>query len=382
MANRAAICAVAQIPFESNLWQQRVQGMVFPVVKSIMEQTGVSFGGEKGIQNVVTCSDDVFDARTISDNGVTDEVGAHYQGEEKVAMDGVNAIAYALACILSGHDDVTMVVAHCKESQSEDRNMCTNLAFDPFYCRPVGLDYLNLAAMQARAYMDVSGITDKHLAKVVELSRKNAAENPLAIAREPVSAEEVMKSPMICDPIRDLHVYPVSDGAIAMLIANEDRCREFTDKPVWITGFGNCMDSYFPGDRNLASNFSLKRAAERAYIMAGVTNPEKEFDMAEVHSSYAYQLPMWCEGLGLCGEGNGGEWIDGGGMEKKNVNPSGGPLGGFPIMVGGLAGAAEAVLQLRGEAGKRQIYGAKKALAHGTTGAAGQHHAVMILENK
>jgi len=381
MAKRAAICAVAQIPFESNLWQKRVQGMVLAVVESIIKQTGVTYGAN-GIQNVVTCSDDVFDARTISDNAITDEVGAHYRGEEKVPMDGVNAIAYALACVLSGHDEVTMVVAHCKESQSEDRNMCTNLAFDPFYCRPLGLDYLNLAAMQARAYMGGSGITDEHLARVVEYSRKNAAKNPLAVARNLVLAKEVMRSPMVCDPIREMHVYPVSDGAVALLIANEDRCGEFTDKPVWITGFGNCMDSYFPGDRDLAGNFSLKRAAERAYKMAGVTNPEKEFDLAEVHASYAYQLPMWCEGLGLCGDERGGKWIDDGGMEKKNVNPSGGPLGGFPIMVGGLAGAAEAVLQLRGEAGDRQVSGAKKALTHGTTGAAGQHHAVLILEKE
>lgn len=379
MAKRAAICAVAQIPFESNLWRKRVQGMVLSVVESIIKQTGVTYGGS-GIQNIVTCSDDVFDARTISDNAITDEVGAHYRGEEKVPMDGVNAIAYALACVLSGHDEVTMVVGHCKESQSENRNTCTNLAFDPFYCRPLGLDYLNMAAMQARAYMEKSGITEEHLARVVAYSRKNAAKNPLAVARDLVSAEEVMKSPMICDPIREMHAYPISDGAVALLIANEDRCREFTDKPVWITGFGNCMDSYFPGDRDLSGNFSLKRAAERAYKMAGVTNPDKEFDLAEVKASYAYQLPMWCEGLGLCGEGQGGEWVDGGGMEKKNVNPSGGALGGFPIMVGGMAGAAEAVLQLRGEAGDRQVSGAKKALTHGTTGAAGQHHAVLILE--
>lgn len=381
MAKRAAICAVAQIPFESNLWRKRVQGMVLAVVESIIKQTGVTYGAN-GIQNVVTCSDDVFDARTISDNAITDEVGAHYRGEEKVPMDGVNAIAYSLACVLSGHDEVTLVVGHCKESQSESRETCTNLAFDPFYCRPLGLDYLNMAAMQARAYMGRSGITDELLARVVAYSRKNAAKNPLAVARDLVSAEEVMKSPMVCDPIREMHVYPVSDGAVALLIANEDRCREFTDKPVWITGFGNCMDSYFPGDRDLAENFSLKRASERAYKMAGVTNPDKEFDLAEVKASYAYQLPMWCEGLGLCGEGQGGKWIESGGMEKKNVNPSGGALGGFPIMVGGLAGAAEAVLQLRGEAGERQVSGAKKALTHGTTGAAGQHHAVLILEKE
>ena len=79
-------------------------------------------------------------------------------------------------------------------------------------------------------------------------------------------------------------------------------------------------------------------------------------------------------------ENKGGEWIDGGGPDKQNVNLSGGMLNGNPIMIGGVARAIECVLQLRGEAGKRQVKGAKKALAHGTYGAAGQHHAVVILE--
>lgn len=381
MAKRVAICAVAQIPFDSNLWQKRMQGMVFDVVESIIRQTGVTYG-EGGIRNVVTNSDDVFDARTISNNAITDEVGAHYLGEEKANMDGINAVAYALACVLSGHDEVTMVVGHCKESQSESRYTCTNLAFDPFYCRPLGLDFLNMAAMQARAYMKKSGVTDGQLAKVVEHSRKNAVKNPLAVIKETVSADKVMKSPMVCDPIRELHVYPVTDGSVAMLIASEDRCAEYTDKPVWITGFGNCMDSYFPGDRDLAENMALKKAAERAYKMAGVKNPAKEFCLAELKASYAHQVPMWSEGLGLCKEDGAGKWIDGGGMEKGNMNPSGGALGGFPIITGGLAGAAEAVRQLRGEAGDRQVDGAKKALVHGTGGAAGQHHGVMVLEKE
>jgi acetyl-CoA C-acetyltransferase len=89
---------------------------------------------------------------------------------------------------------------------------------------------------------------------------------------------------------------------------------------------------------------------------------------------------MWAEGIGLVDEGKGGQWIDEGGMDKSNVNLSGGMLNGNPVMLGGLARAAEAVIQLRGEAGKRQVKGAKKALAHGTTGGAGQHHAVLILE--
>jgi acetyl-CoA C-acetyltransferase len=380
MNKRVAVCAVAQIKNEPDIWYQRFQGMLFDCFESIIKQTGVTFDLEKGIRNIVTCSDDVFDARTISDNGMTDVVGAHYRGEEKTAQDGINALGYGMACILSGHDDLILVLGHCKESQSESRQMCTNLAFDPFYCRPLGLDYLNASALQARAYMQKSGVTEEQLAKVVVRSRECGAKNSFARDNDSLTEKDVMASPMVSDPVRELHQYPVTDWSVGMLLCCEERAREFTDKPVWLTGFGSTMDSYFLGDRDLVSNFALKKAAEKAYKMAGVKNPVDEFDVVELNDAYAYQMPMWAEGLGMAEEGKGGQWIDDSGMEKQNVNLSGGMLNGNPLLLGGLARTLECVLQLRGEAEKRQVVGAAKAVAHGTTGAAGQHHAVITLE--
>lgn len=380
MGKRVAICAMAQIKNEPDIWYQRFQGMLLDCLEPILQQTGVTFDMDKGIRNIVTCSDDVFDARTISDNGMTDVVGAHYRGEEKIAQDGLNGLGYAMACILSGHDDVVLFMGHCKESQPESRHMCTNLAYDPFYCRPLGMDFLNVNALQARAYMQKSGVTDEHLAEIVVRSRQNAARNPYARENERVTKEDVAMSPYLADPIRELHAYPVTDWAVGMLLCCEQRAHEFTDKPVWITGFGNCMDRYFVGDRDLASNFSLKKACEGAYAMAGVKDPKSEFDVVELNDAYAHQLPMLAEGVGLAEEGKGGQWIDSGGPAKHNVNLSGGMLNGNPLMLGGVARAVEGFLQLRGEAGERQVGGARKALVHGTTGGAGQHQTVLILE--
>jgi acetyl-CoA C-acetyltransferase len=380
MARRVAVCAIAQIKNEPEIRDRRFQGMVWECVEPILEKTGVTFDPQKGIRNVITCSDDVFDARTISDSAITDVVGAHYRGEEKIAQDGSNALGYAMACILSGHDDVILLTGHCKESQSESRRMCTNLAYDPFYCRPLGLDFVNANAFQAREYMAQSRVAEEHLARIVVRSRKNAAQNPFARQNRMVTEAEVMKSPMLADPIRELHYYPVTDWAVGMLLCSEERALEFTDKPVWITGFGNCMDAYFLGDRDLTSHTALESAANKAYQMAGIKDPKGELDLVELNDAVAYQFPLWAEGIGLAAKGKGGKWIDEGGMEKHHVNPSGGMLNGNPIMLGGLARATEAILQLRGEAGERQVEGACKALAHGTTGAAGQHHAVVILE--
>lgn len=377
---RVAICAVAQHKIESDIWYKRFQGMLLDILEDLQAQTGFTFDEDTGVKTIVSCSDDVFDARTISNNGVADALGAHYRGEEKIAQEGLNALGYAMAIIKSGYDDVVYVAGHCKESQSESRNMCTNLSYDPFYTRCLGMDYLNAAGLQARAYQMKSGITEEQLAQIVVRARQWASRNPCANEQRQLEIGEVMSSPMLCDPIRRLHAYPVSDGAVGLLLASEERAYEFTDRPVWITGFGNCMDSFFLGDRDLVSNRALKQAARQAYKMAGINDPTQEIDLVEVMDCYAYQQALWLEGLGFCPEGQGGRFIEEYGPARYNVNLSGGMLTGRPLMIGGLYGAVEAVLQLKGQAGEHQAADVTRAVVQSTTGGAGQFHTVVVLE--
>jgi len=379
MTRRVGICAVAQTTYERDKWNVRFQGMALEVVRPLLEQTDLTFDRGEGIGMTINVSDDVFDARTISDGAMTDVLGAHFGCEEKVAQEGAQAIYYGLAAILSGHVDVIMIVGHCKESQAPSRNMVTHVAFDPFYTRPVGLDFCAAAGLQARAYEQRSGITEEQLAQVVVRARTQATRNPYTPGLPEVSAEEVMASPMLADPIRELHAYPVSDGAVGLILATEERALQLTDRPVWVTGVGNSIDSFFLGDRDLASNTALKQAAARAYKRAGIGDPKKSFDVVEVSDQYAYQQPMWLEGLGLCDDGSGPAWLDTQ-RDGPSINPSGGMLAGNPLILGGLVRVAEAALQLRGEAGERQVDGAKTALAHGVMGPAGQFHAVVTLE--
>jgi len=377
MARRVGICAVAQTTYEPDKWYERFQGMALEVLESIQAQTGVDFSPDKGIGMSINVSDDIFDARTISDNAMTDVLGAHFGCEEKIAQEGIQAIYYGQAAIQSGHVDVVLIIGHCKESQCASRNMVTHMAFDPFYTRPVGLDFCAAAGLQARAYVDRSGITDEQLAEIVVRSRANAAGNDRLPAVTAVTADQVMASPMLADPIRQLHAYPVSDGAVGLLLAAEERVGEFTDTPVWITGVGNCMDSFFLGDRDLASNFALKQAAQRAFRRAAIADPKTAFDVVEVSDLYAYQQPMWLEGLGLCDAGTGG--VAAGRAGRAMVNPSGGTLAGSPLILGGLVRAAEASLQLMGKANGHQVENAATALAHGVMGPAGQFHSVVTL---
>jgi acetyl-CoA C-acetyltransferase len=139
------------------------------------------------------------------------------------------------------------------------------------------------------------------------------------------------------------------------------------------------------GDRDLADCDALVSAAQRAYDMAGITVPLKEIDVAEISEEYSCQELLWMEGLGFCGRGEAGKLIDDGVTQmggRLPVNPSGGMLSGNPTVVAGMTRVAEAVQQLRGEAGDRQVPGASVALAHGVTGICGQHQCVAILSNK
>ncbi|MEW5722432.1 MAG: thiolase family protein [Thermodesulfobacteriota bacterium] len=382
MARKVGICAVAQTTYERDKWYTRFQGLALEVLESLLEQTGLDFDEDDGINHIVSVSDDVFDARTISDNAMTDVLGAHFRCEEKVAQEGLQALYYGLAAIRSGHADYVLVLGHCKESQAQSRNMVTHLAFDPFYTRPVGLDFLAAAGLQAQAYLAKSGVTEDHLARVVVNARAKARRNPYIVEAPGVTRDEVLASPLLADPLRELHAYPVSDGAVGLILAAEGQARRLTDRPVWITGVGNCMDSFFLGDRDLASNFALKKAAQRAYQRAGVSDPRRAFDVIEISDQYAYQTPMWLEGLELVDEGRGGAWVDGGGLENDWINPSGGLLAGNPLILGGLVRAAEAALQLRGESEGRQVRNARRALAHGVMGPAGQFHTVAVLEGE
>ena len=112
------------------------------VLESIQAQTGVDFSTGRGIGMSINVSDDIFDARTISDNAMTDVLGAHFGCEEKVAQEGIQAIYYGLAAIQSGYVDVVLIVGHCKESQGKSRNMVTHVAFDPFLHPTGGIGFL------------------------------------------------------------------------------------------------------------------------------------------------------------------------------------------------------------------------------------------------
>ena len=378
MSDRVAIVGVAQTQFSRKRGDANYAELAYEAIEQVLNETGLQI--ERDISNAVTCSQDIWDGQTISDIGITDVVGGHLRNEEKLPMDGSAAVYYAAVGILSGEFDCTLLLAHTKMSQT-NRNIVNNVAFDPLYTRMLGFDYTSAAALQAQRYMHVYGITEEQIAQVVVKNLANAEHNPRAFNRGTFTTQDVLNAPFVANPIRAMDIAPDADGAVALIMASEEKARQITNQPAWILGMGTCYDAHYLGDRDLAECMALERAAQRAYRMAGITNPRDEIDVIELGDDFAYQELLWLEGLGICERGGAGRLIESG-VTKSNgalpVNPSGGVLGGVPINVAGMNRVAEAALQILGRA-SHQIENVEIAVAQGHSGFCGQHQCVIVL---
>jgi acetyl-CoA C-acetyltransferase len=264
-------------------------------------------------------------------------------------------------------------------------DIVTSLNFDPFYHRPFGLNWISAHAVQVQSYMNKWGVTAEQAAKVTMKNRSNAINNETAHLRTEVTLEEVMQSQYICEPLRELNIPPHSDGACALVLTTEEKAKK-NNWPVlaWIKGVGWSNDTYYMGDKDLWKLSSLVDAGKRAYKMAGIKEPLKEIDVAELYDVTSFHELMEYEALGFCGEGEGGKFIDSGATFRDMelpVNPSGGMLSSNPFIAVGLYRVAEAALQVSGKAGARQVPNVKTALAQGMGGLCGQSNCVVILSN-
>ena len=375
--DKVAIVGVAQTKYEKDKIEQTYLELVFEVVKKLYSELGIS---NDNVGSVITSSNDFNDGRTIANMAIQDAVGSVRKSESRVSGDGAFAFIYGAMRILSESYETVLVVSHSKCSEG-DQYLINNSIFDPFYQRALGLDQVSSAGLMANMYMTKYGVSQTQAAQVVVKNRKNALNNPYAHLQEEVTIEEVLDSPMIAYPLKELDLPPFSDGAVAMLLTNEENAKKFTDNPVWFKGYGSCTDNYYLGNRNLTDLVGLQGAAKQAYQMAGITDPVNQIDVAEVYDAFSTHELMSYEALGFCDAGKGGQFIESGETQMDGripVNPSGGVLSSNPTMANGLIRVAEVALQLRGEADKRQIPDAKVGLANGMNGICSQGNIVLI----
>ncbi len=303
---------------------------------------------------------------------------------EAAGASGAVAFREAFLSIASGMHDIVVVGGAEKMTDIGDElaNSVQAMAIDQEWETVFGATYASLHAMMARAHMERYGTTREQLAMVSVINHRHGALNPDAQFRREINIDTVLRSGMVADPLRVFDMCPLSDGAATVVLASADIAEKFTDKPVKIKGIGQASDTISLHDRrDITTMDATVYAAKRAYDMAGI-KPE-DVDFAEVYDSSTISEIMAIEDLGFFDKGKGGkaaedEKIALGG--EIPVNTSGGLKSrGHPVGATGVAQIVEIVKQLRGEADKRQVEGAKIGLAHAIGGTGGTA-VVSILE--
>ncbi len=379
MPKRVGIVEVAQLPCTES--SENYLDQVYRVCREVLDKAGIS---RDDVGTVVSATSDLFHGGVSCANAYYwDSGGAFLKNGSRNDGESLMAFYYGVMRILSGHYDTALIVGLCKGSENPENDMLTHFFTDPFYQRQIGLNETVAASLQMRSYCERYGVSEEQCARVVVKNLGNALRNPYAHIRKKVTVDEVMSSAVVMDPLKEMECAPKSEGFVAMLLASEEKAKKLTDKPVWFSGWGSSIDTFYLGDRDLLKG-QLGTAAKMAYDMAGIKNPRKNIDVAEITEPYAFQELLWYEELGFCDEGKGGELIESGATEMSGdipVNPSGGVLASNPYISRGLFRLAEVALQIKGTAGERQLdRTVKTGLAHGTHGFAGQAHAVVIVE--
>lgn len=265
--------------------------------------------------------------------------------------------------VASGMADVVLVVAEEKMSSCQPHPQGAFLTiFDNIIERPLGPNLLWIFALEMRRYMEAYDLDKRDIAAVAVKNKRNAAGHPSALlGQADITIEDVLNSEVLADPVQRLDVSPISDGAVALVLASEDVAGSLTDTPVWIQGVGWNLDTTYWTNRDLAYPQYVENAARMAYDMAGVTEPRKQINIAEPYDPFDYKELHHLEGLLLFDKGKAPEAAAAGVTQRDGdlpCCPSGGLLGvGNPIAAAGLMKVAELFWQLRGEAGARQVPG-------------------------
>jgi acetyl-CoA C-acetyltransferase len=292
---------------------------------------------------------------------------------EAACASGGLALRQAIQAVASGYHDVVIAAGAEKMTDISTGTAADALAaaadreWECFF----GATFPALYAMIARLHMQRYGTTREQLSAVAVKNHHHGCMNPVAQYKMEITADQVAKSTMIADPLHILDCSPITDGAAALVLMPTEMASKFTDLPIKVLGTGQASDTLALHDRrDLTTLDATVYAAKSAFSQAKLG--PKDIDLAEVHDCFTIAEILAIEDLGIVEKGQGGKAAEEGLTclgGKMPVNTSGGLKAcGHPVGATGIKQAYELVLQLRDEAGKRQVDGAKVGLAHNVGG--------------
>lgn len=372
MSEHTAIVGISQVGYASAIHDRTLEELIFDAATSALADAGLAW---RDLDSVVLGASDLVDGRVISSMVTSGSAGGYMKDLLNVASGGEHALVLAHLQILSGLCATSLVISWSKCSEAPIA-LVDRLSLDPFYYRHVGVTGLVAAALQASAYRLRYDVSEEAAARVVVKNRLHGARNPHAERRKPVTMNEVLASPLVAWPLKELETPPLSDGVCALVLASGQRTRSLRRPAAWLLGVGWASDTYWREPEALVALLPLRAAAHRAYAMAGIGAAPPRNAVAEIHDVTPYHELMAYEGLGFCRAGEGQHLVGDPGLA---VNPSGGVLSANPYFASGLVRVAEAALQVMGRADAHQVPGTTVALAHASGGLGGQLHTVVVL---
>ncbi len=380
MAEWCAVVGIGQTKHGARRGDVSIAGLVREAAMRALEDAGMTWRDIEAV--VIGKAPDMFEGVMMPELYLADALAAAGKPIIRVhtagSVGGSTAVV-ATHLIQAGVHERVLTLAFEKQSEGDTMwALSPKLPFAP----PVVAGAGGYFAPHIRAYIRRSGAPGHIGMQVAVKDRLNALRNPYAHLRmEGINLEMVAASPMLWDPIRYLEACPSSDGACAMVLTNEAGAKRAPAPPAWVLGTAMRSEPVMAYGRDQVKPRAGRDCAADVYRQAGITNPRRDIDIAEIYVPFSWFEPMWLENLGFAAEGEGWKLVD----EEVTafdgempINPSGGVLSSNPIGASGMLRFAEAAMQVRGQAGEHQVDGAKIALGH-AYGGGSQYFAMWIV---
>lgn len=296
-------------------------------------------------------------------------------------------LGHAAAAIASGMANTVLVCTGENRATGLSRDAAVSALAaavgHPYYENHYGPSIPGCYAMIARRYMHEYGITRDQLAQVAVTTRRHAGLHPNSHMKAPISIADVLNSKPIASPLNILDCCLISDAAGAFIVTSAERARDCKSKPAYVLGVGEKHTHEFIVCAESLTEFGATESGRDAYTMAGL-GPQ-DIDVAQLYDCFSIVPVIELEELGFCKRGEGGAFYAAGHADiggKLPINTHGGMLShAHAGATGGLLGIIEAVAQLRGGLGARQVEGAEVALVHNEGGVLSSHCTVILANN-
>jgi acetyl-CoA C-acetyltransferase len=363
---RAAVLGTGQTKHVAKREDVSIAGLVREAAQRALDDAGLTWSDIDAV--VIGKAPDMFEGVMMPELYLAEALGAVGKPLMRVhtagSVGGSTAVV-ATHLVQAGVHERVLTVAFEKQSES---NAMWALSIRIPFSQPLVAGAGGYFAPIIRGYIRKSEAPLDTGFKVAVKDRLNALKNPFAHVHEPdITYEKVAGSPLLWDPIRYAETCPSSDGAAAMVIGSE-RAAEASDRPVaWVHGTAVRSEPTFGVGRDRVNPHAGRECAKACYAEAGITDPFREIDCAEIYVPFSWFEPMWLENLGFAEEGTGWKMVHDGTTElggELPINMSGGVLSSNPIGASGMIRFLEVANQVRGTAGEHQVPDAKVAMGH------------------